>query len=145
MGQNSFLGREHLEAFRALEAHIQNGGRHESFPGRLQTSPDAALVSSAVWGLPSAVEDQEAQEELVAADVSHLNNLLSSLTKAAGGPALEAGHELSTPWPEDTADACLRRHGQIDSLAADPTPGDRTLHTKPQNTAESGPGLVFTD
>jgi hypothetical protein len=88
VGQNSFLEREHLEALRALEDWIQGGGRPEVFPGRLQTSPDVALVPSAVRDFPSAVveepeEDQEAPEELVAAAVSHLDGLLSFLTKAA--------------------------------------------------------------
>lgn len=88
VGQNSFLEREQLEALRALEDYIQNGGRPEAFPGRLQTSPDVALVPSAVRDFPSAVveeseEDQEAPEELVAAAVSHLDGLLSFLTKTA--------------------------------------------------------------
>ena len=44
VGQNSFLEREHLEALRALEEHIQAGGKPEAFPGRLQTSPEMALA-----------------------------------------------------------------------------------------------------
>ena len=88
VGQNSFLEREHLEALRALEDWIQGGGRPAVFPGRLQTSPDVALVPPVVRDFPSAVveepeEDQEAPEELVAAAVSHLDGLLSFLTKAA--------------------------------------------------------------
>lgn len=86
IGQNSFLEREHLEALRALEDHIQDGGKPESFPGRLQTSPDVALVPAPGRSLPPVEEpeeDQEAPEELVAAAVSHLDGLLSFLTKAA--------------------------------------------------------------
>jgi hypothetical protein len=87
VSQNSFLEREHLEALRALENWIQGGGKPEVFPGRLQTSPDVALLPSAVRDFPSTVveeteEDQESLEELVAGAVSHLDGLLSFLTKA---------------------------------------------------------------
>lgn len=88
VGQNSLLKREHLEALLALENWIQGGGKPEVFPGRLQTSPDVTMVPSAVRDFPSAVveepeDDQEVQEELVAAAVSHLDGLLSFLAKAA--------------------------------------------------------------
>jgi len=87
VGQNSFLEREHLEALRALEDWIQGGGKPEVFPGRLQTSPEMVLVPAPGQGISTAVEepeeDQEAPEELVAAAVSHLDGLLSFLTKAA--------------------------------------------------------------
>ncbi len=87
VGQNSFLEREHLEALRALEDHIQSGGKPEAFPGRLQTSPERALVPALGQSISTAVEepeeDQEAPEELVAAAVSHLDGLLSFLTKSA--------------------------------------------------------------
>lgn len=87
VGQNSFLEREHLEALRALEEHIQAGGKPEAFPGRLQTSPDVALVPAPGRSISTAVEepeeDQEVPEELVAAAVAHLDGLLSFLTKAA--------------------------------------------------------------
>ena len=87
VGQNSFLEREHLEALRALEVHIQSGGKPEAFPGRLQTSPEVALVPAPGQPLPPLLEepeeDQEAPEELVAAAVSHLDGLLSFLMKAA--------------------------------------------------------------
>lgn len=86
VGQNSFLDREHLDALEALEAYIQTGGNPEMFPGRLQTSPDLAMVPS-VRPFPASAEepeeDQEAPEELVAAAVAHLDSLLSFLTKAA--------------------------------------------------------------
>ena len=85
VGQNSFLEREHLEALRALEEHIQAGGKPDVFPGRLQTSPERALVPALGQGISTAVEeseeDQEVPEELVAATVSHLDGLLSFLTK----------------------------------------------------------------
>lgn len=87
VGQNSFLEREHLEALRALEEHIQAGGKPDVFPGRLQTSPEMALVPALGQGISTAVEeseeDQEVPEELVAATVSHLDGLLSFLTKVA--------------------------------------------------------------
>ncbi len=86
VGQNSFLEREHLEALRALEKHLQAGGKPEAFPGRLQTSPEIALAPAPVRGLSPVEEpqeDQEAPEELVDAAVSHLDGLLSFLTKAA--------------------------------------------------------------
>lgn len=86
VGQNSFLEREHMDALRALEEHIQAGGKPETFPGRLQTSPEMALVPAPSRGLSPGQEpeeDQEAPEELVAAAVSHLDGLLSFLTKAA--------------------------------------------------------------
>lgn len=86
--QNSLLERGQLEALRALEDWIQGCGRSAVFPGRLQPSPDVALFPSAVRDFPSAVaeeaeEDQEAPEALVAAAVSHLDGLLTFLTKAA--------------------------------------------------------------
>ena len=87
VGQNSFLVREHLEALRALKEHIESGGKPEAFPGRLQTSPEMALVPAPGQPLPPLLEepeeDQEAPEELVAAAVSHLDGLLSFLMKAA--------------------------------------------------------------
>ena len=86
--QDSLLERGQLEALRALEHWIQGGGRPAVFPGRLQPSPDVALFPSAVRDFPSAVaeeaeEDQEAPEALVAAAASHLDGLLTFLTKAA--------------------------------------------------------------
>ena len=86
VGQNSFLEREHLEALRALEEHIQAGGRPEAFPGRFQTSPEMALVPTPSRGfspVEQSEDDQEAPEELVAAAVFHLDGLLSFLTKAS--------------------------------------------------------------
>jgi hypothetical protein len=81
------VGREHLEALRGLEDHIQAGEKPEAFPGRLQTSPEMALVPAPGQGLSTAVEepdeDQDAPEELAAAAVSRLDGLLSFLTKAA--------------------------------------------------------------
>jgi hypothetical protein len=85
VGQNSYLESIHLQALAELEAHVQAGGNPEAFPGRLQTSPELAMVPSP--GRPAPLEeveeDQEAPEELVAAAVLHLDQLLSFLTKAA--------------------------------------------------------------
>lgn len=87
VGQNSWLEREHLEALRALAEHIEKGEKPDTFPGRLQISPELALVPSPGQPLPPLLEepeeDQEAPEELVAAAVSHLDGLLSFLAKAA--------------------------------------------------------------
>ena len=81
------LEREHLEALGALEDYIQNRGRLEAFPERLQISPEVTLVPSSVRDFPSTVEEleegQEAPEELVAAAVAPIDGLLPSLTKAA--------------------------------------------------------------
>jgi hypothetical protein len=85
--QNELLEREHLDALRALEDHIQSGGKSKAFPGRLQTSPEMALVPAPGQPLPPLLEepeeDQEAPEELVAAAIYHLDGLLSFLMKAA--------------------------------------------------------------
>lgn len=87
VAQNSLLEREHLEALGALEDYIQNRGRLEAFPERLQISPEVTLVPSSVQDFPSTVEEleegQEAPEELVAAAVAPIDGLLPSLTKAA--------------------------------------------------------------
>lgn len=99
VGQNSFLETVHLQALRELEAHIQNGGDPDKFPGKLASPEDLAVVPS-LRSLPGATqtqlpleeaEDLEAPEELVAAAVSHLDGLLSFLTKAA-----RLGWELPT-------------------------------------------------
>ena len=91
IGQNSFLSPEQVQALEALKDYIQAGGNPETFPGRLQNHPevDRALALFQPETRPSpapmeeAEEDQEAPEELVAAAVSHLDGLLSFLTKAA--------------------------------------------------------------
>jgi hypothetical protein len=95
VGQNSFLESFQLQALRELEEHIQNGGDPDHFPGKLPVPEELALVTSPAQ-LPQVVretqapppveeseEDQEAPEELVAAAVTHLDGLLSFLTKAA--------------------------------------------------------------
>jgi hypothetical protein len=87
VGQNSYLEPEHLQALRELDAFIQGGGHPEDFPGRLQPPAELALVTSEARApqvvLEDGEEDQEAPEELVAAAVTHLDGLLSFLTKAA--------------------------------------------------------------
>lgn len=87
VAQNSLLEREHLEALGVLEDYIQNRGRLEAFPERLQISPEVTLVPSSVRDFPSTVEEleegQEAPEELVAVAVAPIDGLLPSLTKAA--------------------------------------------------------------
>lgn len=86
IGQNSFLTQEHVQALDALTAYIQTGANPDTFPGRLQTSPDLALVPAEAAAFSAPVEEpeeQEAPEELVAATVQHLDGLLSFLTKAA--------------------------------------------------------------
>ncbi len=62
VGQNSFLEREHLEALRALEDWIQGGDRPEAFPGRLQTSPDVALVPAPVRDFPAALVEETEED-----------------------------------------------------------------------------------
>ena len=96
VGHNSYLEREQIQALDALEAYVQAGGNPETFPGRLQMSPELALVPAEPRSFQAAVveeaeEDQEAPEELVAAAVLHLDGLLSFLTKAA-----RLGWELPT-------------------------------------------------
>jgi len=87
VGQSSFLEREHLGALRALEELIQAGGKPDAFPGRLQTSPEMVLVPAPGQAVSTVVvepeEDEGAPGELMAASVSHLDGLLSFLTKAA--------------------------------------------------------------
>lgn len=95
VGQNSFLEAFQLKALRELEDYIQNGGDPEHFPGKLSSPEELAVVRS-VRPLPETshleeAEDVEAPEELVAAAVSHLDGLLSFLTKAA-----RLGWELPT-------------------------------------------------
>jgi hypothetical protein len=99
VGQNSFLETFQVQALRELEVHIQGGGDPDHFPGKLPPPEELAVVHS-VRTLPEAtqtqlhleeVEDLEAPEELVAAAVSHLDGLLSFLTKAA-----RLGWELPT-------------------------------------------------
>ena len=99
VGQNSFLEAFQLQALRELEEHIQNGGDPDHFPGKLPPPEELAVVPS-LRTLPETTqaqppleesEDLEAPEELVAAAVTHLDGLLSFLTKAA-----RLGWELPT-------------------------------------------------
>jgi hypothetical protein len=58
-------------------------------------------------------------------------------------PHWKRGYELSAAGPACSADARLRRNRQVDGLAADPAAGARTLHPKPQGTAQAGADLVL--
>ena len=99
VGQNSFLDTLQRQVRKELEEHIQNGGDPDHFPGKLPPPEELAVVPS-LRTLPETTqaqppleesEDLEAPEELVAAAVTHLDGLLSFLTKAA-----RLGWELPT-------------------------------------------------
>jgi hypothetical protein len=86
IGQNSFLSPEQVHTLKALEAHVQKGGSPETFPGRLQTSPERSLVpvDPPAFSVPEGSAAVSALVEgLVASAVQHLDGLLSFLTKAS--------------------------------------------------------------
>jgi hypothetical protein len=98
VGQHSFLDATQRRALEELEQFIQAGGDPDHFPGKLSSEESAMVPSSPA--LPATTqtqlpleepEDLEAPEELVAAAVTHLDGLLSFLTKAA-----RLGWELPT-------------------------------------------------
>lgn len=97
VGVSSFLTQTDLERLADCERWVQAGNRAEEFLASIGQAPAAgsgsALAPSQAQALAAAMaqqlpilqedDDSEAPEDLVAAEVEHLDRLLSFLTKAA--------------------------------------------------------------
>jgi hypothetical protein len=88
VGAHSFLTAEHLERLADLDRHVEAGHKPETFPGAagaLASTIPPQLVAFAqhLQQHPQEEAEQESPEDLVAAEVEHLDRLLSFLTKAA--------------------------------------------------------------
>jgi len=92
VGDTSYLTAEHLETMAALDRHIQEGGKRETFnqpqaptSQLVGTNPPqhAALAQVAILLQGQQEAEESPPDDLVAAEVEHLDRPLSFLSKAA--------------------------------------------------------------